>query len=225
MAGNTNKSLLLLLFLIFFFNCYNIKNTDEKENVYIRLDKDISYYKDIVNYYIVNKTDNNIQILCNPDFFQREKDSLYVNTWFNPKINIYNDNNIVSSALFKVNYKEQVLDSLSSVKEKYKEIQNLNKIRNIDFSFLKKYIKTIKKNDSIKLSTKIDFENEPRFYDFSEIEGYILEKNKKYDLVVCLNENINPQIKKYLKKENIYDKKICSNKVKLVFIKSNYSNE
>lgn len=222
MAGNINKSL-LLLFLFFLYNCYNVKKTDKKEYIYIRLNKKIFYNRDIVNYYIVNKTDSDIRILCNPDFFQREKDSLFMNTWFNPKINIYNKTNIVSPALFKVNYKEKVLDSLSSVKEKYKEIENLNNINNIDFSILKRYIKTIKRNDSIKFSTKINFENEPRFYDFSEIEGYILKRNEKYNLNICLNENINPQVKNYLKNEKIYTEKICSNQTKLIFIKTNYS--
>lgn len=225
MVGNINKSLLLLLFLILLFSCYNLKNTNEEEKVYIRLDKDISYNKDIVNYYIVNKTEHDIKILCNSDFFQREKDSLFINTWFNPTIDIYDNNNVVNPALLKVNFKEKILDSLSSVKEKYKEIESLNNIKNIDFSFLKKYIKIIKKNDSIKFSTRIDFENEPRFYDFSEVEGYILEKNKEYNLKICLNKNFYPQIKNYLKKEYIYDRYICSNQVKLVFVKTNYSNE
>ncbi|UKB84348.1 hypothetical protein LF887_01455 [Chryseobacterium sp. MEBOG06] len=224
MAGNINNSL-LLLFLFLLCNCYNLKKTDEKENIYIRLNKNISYNQDIVSYYIVNKTDNDIRILCNPDFFQREKDSLFINTWFNPKINIYNNKNIVIPGLFRVNYKGKILDSLASIKEEYKEIESLSNINNIDLSLLRRYIKTIKRNDSMKFSTRIDFENEPRFYDFSEIEGYILKKDKKYNLKICLNENINPQVRDYLKKENIYNRKICSNQVQLVFIKTNYSDE
>lgn len=50
----------------------------------------------------------------------------------------------------------------------------------------------IRKDDSIKFSTRIIFEGELHFYDLSESEGYILKRDKQYTLKICLNENINP---------------------------------
>lgn len=223
MDGHINK--LLILFLFFTLgSCQNLKHTNEKTEIYISIKNNVRYNTDVIDYYIVNKTGNDIKILCNPNFFKRKKDSLFVNSWFNPLIEIYNDKKIIEPVLFKVNYSSKVLDSLEKTKEEYTEVNNLNNVDSVKLNILKNYVKTIKKNDSVKFSTKINFETEPRFYDFSENEGYILKKNKNYTLEMCINEKVNPNIISFLKKQNIFTQKICSNKVKLIFIKTNYSD-
>lgn len=222
MAGNINK--LFVTFLLFFLiSCQKLSKNDEKGEVYISIKNNINYNADTIEYYIVNKTNKDLRILCNPDFFKRQKDSLFVDTIFNPQIRIYNDKELVEPILLNVNYAKKILDSLSKVTVKYTEVSNLNKIKYSQLNILKKYVKTIKKNDSIKLSTKINFENEPRFYDYSENEGYILKNGGNYFLEMSLNENLNTIIKSFLDKENIYFGKIFSNRKKLIFVKTNYS--
>lgn len=87
-----------------------------------------------------------------------------------------------------------------------------------------KYKSLVKKNDSTKFSTRINFENEPRFYDFSEIEEYILDRTKNYSAKIFLNEDISPDISDFLEREHIYSKKIFSNNVKINVTKTNYSD-
>lgn len=222
MAGNINN-LLTIILLFFLGSCQNLKKTNENKEVYISIIRDINYNVDILEYYVVNKTDKDLKILCNPNFFKREKDSLFLNAIPNPKIKIYNHEKLVNPIVLNVNYTSKVLDSLSKIKEKYVEINSTNKVEKLQLNVLKNYIKTIKKNDSIRFLTKINFENEPRFYDYSENEGYILKENKSYYLEICLNENLNEMIKTFLEKENIYSQKICSKRKKLNFIKTNYS--
>lgn len=223
MAGSINN-LLLFISLIVLNSCQNLQQPNEINKVYISVKNNIIIYNtDIVDYYIVNRTNKDIRILCNPDFFRREKDSLIINTWFNPKITIYENEKTMEPNLLNVNYKSKILDSLDKIKNEYVEINNLNDTNSLQLDILKKYIRIIKKNDSIKLSTKINFEGESRFYDLSQQEGYILKKDKYYILKICINESLNLKIKSFLEKENIYLKRVCSDKVKLVLIKTNYS--
>lgn len=222
MVGSINK--LSILFLLIVLNsCQNLKRADEKRDVYISIKGNVHYNTDTIDYYVVNKTDKDIKIQCNPNFFKRKKDSLFVNSWSNPVIEIYNNSELIEPVLLNVNYSSKILDSLEKIKERYTEIDDLNKINPLQLNILKKYFKTVKKNDSIKFSTKINFENEPRFYDFSENEGYILKKGLHYSLKICLNGTINPKVNFFLEKEGIYSQRICSNPVKLVLVKTNYS--
>ncbi|MDY3548702.1 hypothetical protein PG291_08815 [Riemerella anatipestifer] len=223
MDGNINKSFLVIA-LLFILSCSgSLKKSNMDGRVYIGVKGGISYNADEVEYYIINKTNNDIKVLCNPDFFKRKKDSLFLNTIPNPSIKIYNNKTIVEPVVLNVFYTEKKLDSLSRIKETYTEVDSLNLVDIHRLNILKSYIKIINKNDSVKFLTKINFENEPRFYDYSEIEGYILDKNKNYMVKICLNEDINKNIKFFLEKENVYLEKICSKPIRLEFIKTNYS--
>lgn len=123
-----------------------------------------------------------------------------------------------------VNYNKKVIDSLSKIKKHYTEILNYQTLKKTDLRDLVKYKSLVKKNDSTKFSTRINFENEPRFYDFSEIEGYILDRTKNYSAKIFLNEDISPDISDFLEREHIYSKKIFSNNVKINVTKTNYSD-
>jgi hypothetical protein len=222
MVGNINN--LLIIILVFSLgSCQSSKKEVKNKNVYIRMLNDIKYNNDIVNYYVVNKTNEDIKILLNPDFFKRQKDSLFINTWFNPKMEIYDGRKTLEPNLLSVHYNKQVVDSLMKIENKYTEIFGNKILSESDLSILKKYILVIKQNDSIKFTTKIHFEVEPRFYDFSESEGYILTKGRPYSLKLFLNEDINPNARKFFEKENIYLQEIHSDKVNLIFVKTNYS--
>ncbi|MDQ8143762.1 hypothetical protein [Chryseobacterium sp. CFS15] len=106
--------------------------------VYISVKNNIIIYNtDIVDYYIVNRTNKDIRILCNPDFFRREKDSLIINTWFNPKITIYENEKTMEPNLLNVNYKSKILDSLDKIKNEYVEINNLNDTNSLQLDILK----------------------------------------------------------------------------------------
>lgn len=222
MAGNINN--ILFFISIASFACFQQSCEKKSENVYIRIaNETIDYNKDTIKYYIVNKSKDDIKIFCNSSFFQRQKDSLITDTWFNPELIISDKNNIINPVLLNVHFKEKILDSLSSIKDKYHEVKSLVNVRNDDLKILHKYILAIKKNDSLLLKTKINFESEPRFYDWSETEGYILNKNNSYKLMMHLNRNLNNRVKEYLKQNKIYNEEISSNPVKIKIIQTNYS--
>lgn len=221
MAGNINN--ISFFISLAFLVCFQQSCENKSENVYIRIaNETISYNKDTIKYYIVNKSKDDIKIFCNPSFFNRQKDSLITDTWFNPQLIISDQNNIINPVLLNVHFKKKILDSLSSIKDKYHEVESLVNLRNDDFKILRKYILTIKKNDSLLLKTKINFENEPRFYDWSETEGYILNKNSSYKLMVHLNRNLSHSVKEYLKENKMYNEEISSNPVKIKVIQTDY---
>lgn len=206
--------------------CSNTKLSSNNLSIKI-LNKTVNYNSDTIQYYILNEGDNDVRLVYNPEFFKREKDSLIMDTWFNPQITILNDNIVVFPQVYSVDYFEKIRDSLQTIRNARKDYQEFKKIKDNKLynRILKDYSLIIKKHDSVKFSTKINFEGESRFYDLNKQIGYILKKNKTYKLKICINENLNPEIRRYLKKENIYNEEICSNQIKLIFIKTNYSDE
>lgn len=226
MIGNINK--LAISFLFILMSCKNMtqnKNDNKKHDVYINVNNSfVKYNKDTIEYYIVNKTNTDIKILCNPDFFRREKDSLLINTLCHPKLKIYDHNKLIEPSLFSVYYTTEGLDNLTKEKKTYTEIIDIDNIKDEQLTILHNYIKIIKKNDSTRFTTKIDFEHESRFYDFNEIESYILKNKNSYNLKISLNEDINIHIKAYLEKQGFYTHQIDSSRKKIKWIKTHLLN-
>lgn len=227
MGGRTIKLIGSFLVMLLFVECTNNTKPVNNSNLIIRLTNSfVKYNNDTIHYYIVNNGDEDINILYNPEFFYRNKDSLVVDSWFNPEIEIMDDeNNIVSPDIYSVDYVQSLHDSIRNIRnlrKDYVEIHESN-IEKLYDKVIKRHKLVLKKHDSIKFSTKVNFESEVRFYDLYGQEGFILNKNRRYNLQICLNEHINPKFKNKLAEGNIYSRKICSNKINLVFIKSNYS--
>lgn len=226
MAGNY-KNILIIFFLISsLMGCNNAKLSNNNLSIKI-LNKTVSYNSDTINYYLINESNKDINLFYNPEFFKREKDTIIMDTWFSPQITILNNDVTILPQTHSVDYFEKVRDSLKTIRHKRKDYQEVN-ITNpykLYDETLKDYVITIKKHDSVKFSTSVNFEGESRFYDLNEQEGYILKNSKTYELKICINDNINSQIINYLKRKSIYYQETCSNKVKLIFIKTNYSDE
>ncbi|HIB8182295.1 hypothetical protein CMT19_01015 [Elizabethkingia anophelis] len=203
--------------LFFTISVISCSKNQIHENVSIKIiNKEILYNKDIITYYIVNKSEKDLKILCNPDLFRRSNDSLVVNTWFSPRIKIFNEGKIVNPNVYHIDWNKNILDSLQNVKEKYIQLEDHNVLLEKDITaMIKKYSIIIKKNDSVKFITKINFETEPHFYKSWETEGYILDGTKKYQMNICLNDNFKSTINEKLKNAGVYTNKICSERIRL----------
>lgn len=224
MKNSNLFTLTLALFVTLFHACQSADAPKDKDKVYINIaNKSINYNADTIQYYIVNKTDNEIKLWCNADFFKREKDSLILDTWFNPQLKIYDENKEeIAPAVLSVYFKVPILDSLAKISKHYIALEH-RQPDSYHLGLMHRYTIKIKPHDSILLSTKVNFENEPRFYDDSEVEGYILKNNQKYRLSLALNTNQNEEVVNYMKQSKVYSQPIYSDTISLKFRKTIYS--
>lgn len=214
------KNIFLIMAFMTLISCRSNKN---EKRLGIHIQAPVYYNEDTIEYYIVNNTDKDIYVLCNMDFFRREIDSSYMNTWFQPKIHISDDVREVSAGRFIIDYKQNIIDSIENIRNIYMENDGIDEYKKYN-KMIELYKYKIAKNDSAKFSTKINFEEEFRPYFYSESESYRLLRSKNYFLTISLNENLPYKVSEYLGRKGIYMDKIKSNEVKVTWEKSIYED-